>query len=328
MQTLEKVKALLPKELTRAGSDYVSWISEDETGRKMDRDTGYACYAGIMSQLSKIEIRCRPYPRTASGIYGYGPTDAETKAAAARAAAGSQDVQGRLVGRLSPLQYARFTRGAFRAGILPKGVKVFHDPQYGNCLTVPRKGWDRHTIYTILALYRWIDCFPGNMWSVLLIQEEFRKKGIFLPFLQCLHYVLSCDSKYNSGHSFLYFLNGNDRNPALGWAWAKFSSMTMEERSLLGSKGETWRMYITLSETINSKAQKDQSAWYPGEPKFKVASVEGLLDPRLSPLYTRPADFGPEEFRNLMEGISNAPAALKPSALTPPAADPVAHQGE
>lgn len=312
MGMFEKVKALLPKELARAGSDYVSWISEDEKGRKMDRDKGYACYAGIMTRLPEMEIQCRPFPRHEGGIYGKTP---------AQAAANEQDPQGRLAGRLSPLQYARFTRGAFRTGIFPKGVKVFHDPQYGNCLTLPRKGWDRHTIYTILVLYRWIDCFPDNMWAVLLIQEDFRKRGIFLPFLQCLHYVISCNSQYNGGHSFLFLSNGHYCNPALGWAWAKFNSMTMEERSLLDSKGEIRRMYTTLAETINPQAQKDQSAWYFGKPQFKVASVEGLLDPRLSPLYTRPADFGPEEFRNLMEGISNASAALQPPASDPPAAD-------
>jgi hypothetical protein len=300
MKVLEKIFKTLPAELVGAGNDLVHWTAFNAKGAEYGKWGYNACYASAMQSLENLEIHCRPFPR-AQKSYGFIPKDLSPVVAN----------NSRREGRLSPLQYARLTRNAFRSRILVEGVKTFHDPEYGNCLTISRGSLDRHSAYVALSFYRWMDSRPQDMWSAVMIMDHFRSRGVLLPFLQCLHYVIA-RKDYGAGHGFIHNYSNNQRNPALGWAWAKFNSLPVKERAKLTPKNVTWAVYSMLADTINpQKNPVDSGGRYPvyptGEPILLLKDTDDLLSPKLSPLYTHPERFGPEEFKKLMEGIQDAP---------------------
>lgn len=283
--------ASLPKEL-KDDVDYVLWTAFDAKKKEVGKWTYTACYASIMNRLGAVEIHCRPWKR--GSFMSYNDRGDYVSV-------GNGDP---FQGRASALQYARFMRLLTRHRIALPGVRAFTDPEHGNSLLVPREGWDRHTVYILLCLYRWQDVKSRTMYTTLALMDRLRDKGHFLPFLQCLHYVM-CARTLGDGHSFLPVQGGNAKNPALGWAWAHFNRLPGEARAKLEPKTDTTSMLLGLSEKLNPPAEKTSRRrryWYEHtEPKLQLEDTSDLLHPRFSPLYTHPEQFGPEEFRKLIE---------------------------
>lgn len=281
--------ASLPKEL-KDDSDYVLWTAFDEKKKEVGKWSYTVCYASIMNRLGSLEIHCRPWKRGTFMSYNGGNY--------VPVGEGSP-----FQGRASALQYARFMRLCARHGIALPGVKAFTDAEHGNCLIVPREGWDRHTVYVLLCLYRWQDVKARTMYATLALMDRLRQKGYFLPFLQCLHYVM-CERSLGDGHSFLPVAGNQARNPAMGWAWAHFNRLPKEAREKLTPKTDTTSMFSQLSEKLNPPSEKPpkRRSWYHyTEPSLHLSATTDLLHPRFSPLYTHPEQFGPEEFRKLMK---------------------------
>ena len=268
------VAAAIPKQLQDASSDLVSWTAIGDRGYEVGKWKYYSCYALAMSQLAQLEVYCRPYPRGAQ-VYPVNEDKVINK-----------DM--RKVGRFSGLQYLRFMRSLQKVGIAPEGAKFFVDKEHGNCLTVP-KGLDRHTVYTLLALYRYQDTYPTTLWRTALIQRHLRRNGIPLPFLQALFYVMTRHGFMN-GHSPINF---SQNDLSLGWAWAFFNQLPQGKREELTPKTDTMSMFRDLAQTIRTT----------GLPKLKT---ESFLLPAYSPLFTEPEKFTKESYANLLKENKDA----------------------
>lgn len=290
MKNLEELLNNLPKcppEISAATGDLVAWTSKDAHSKELGEWKINNCYAAIMPNLSKLEIHCRPYNRGApigSGIY---TPSIKTKGP-----------RGPLEGRLNPLQYLRFMNSCRRAGMIPEGAKYFVDPKEGNCLFIPRNGYDRHTIFELLTLYRTVDSRPDGAWLILYLQDFLRKHGIFLPFLQIFFFAAQHSVypyRFRSAHGWpLNFC----AYPSLAkaWAFSRFFRFSLKERKKLFEEPQTITMWINLAHSLKLPLplkSKEWTAWNPSELQ--------LLHPRYSPIFTRPEEFDKEKLLALRE---------------------------
>lgn len=264
-----------PPELKEFG-DLVSWKA---TIGGAQIETSIVCYASLMKHLSDADIKCYAFPRGCVANYTsvYNNGDLANK--------------GPLAGRLSPLQYARIMNSFRRSGILPEGIEYFSDKKKGHCLHIPPQGYDRHTVYMLLSFYRMVDSVPPVLWSLLNLQDALRKRGLFLPFLQILFYMLNEPGKsLQTSHSTPINARYVPGTTSLGraWSFSKFYHMSLEERSKAFSKElRTDVMWRTLAAGIKSDVK------VPAE----------LLSPKLTPVFTHPEKFGPAELAELVKKV-------------------------
>lgn len=265
-------------------TDYVRWTAFADKGREIGKWSYTACYGSIMRQLDQIEVHCRPY-------YGREPGDLKRAS-------------------LHMTQYKRFFNLCKKAGLVPPEVRAYTE-KGENKLLIPRLGWDRHTVYTSLSLYRHADCHPRMVTKAVLLYQKFKREGI--NFLQCLHYALSEHGSPNSGHAFINMNTGSDYeanygglNLAAGVALARFARMTVEERSKLKPEGRTLPVMCRLAQDLNPiKTSGEVPSYYPehsggakngiGTPTYVLKSRESILLPKFTFLYEKP-DLTPKEF--------------------------------
>ncbi len=290
VEELSAVK--IPAKLTNH-SDHVRWTAFREGGTEMGKWTSTACYSGIMSALDKVEVHCRPYFTRKPG---------DLKRAA-----------------LHMTYYKRFFNLCKKAGLVPPEVRVYTE-KGENKLHLPRLGWDRHTVYAVLSLYRHADCHPRMVMHAMLLHQKLKEQKIH--FLQCLHYALAEFGCPNPGHTFInmnsrgdYEANWGGLNLAAGAALARFANMAIEERRKLEPTGRTLPVMCKLAHELNPIRKPEQagersSYMYEahrtsakngiGTPTYVLKSRESILLPKFTFLYDKP-DLTPKEFAAAVE---------------------------
>ncbi len=265
-------------------TDSVRWTAFTDKGMEIGEWKYTPCYGNIMRQLDKIEVHCRPY-------YNQKPGDLKRAS-------------------LHMTQYKRFFNFCKKAGLVPPEVRVYTE-KGENKLHIPRLGWDRHTVYTVLSLYRHTDCHPRLAMKAVLLYQKLKREGI--NFLQCLHYALAEYGSPNSGHAFINMNTGSDYeancgglNLAAGAALGRFARMTTEERSKLKPEGRTLPVMCRLAQDLNPiKTSVKVPSYYPehshgakngiGVPTYVLKDREYILLPKFTFLYEKP-DLTPKEF--------------------------------
>ena len=198
-----------------------------------------------------------------------------------------------------------------KAGLVPPEVRVYME-KGENKLQIPRLGWDRHTVYTILSLYRHADCHPHMVMKAVLLYQKLKQEGV--SFLQCLHYALAEYGSPNSGHTFInmstrmdYEANCGGLNLAAGVALARFARMSIGKRGELQPIDQTLPAMCKLVKDLNPirPSTKEVPSYYSanstgagngiGTPTYILKSRESILLPKFAPLYENP-DLTPEEF--------------------------------
>lgn len=210
-----------------------------------------ACYHGILPQLAAYEIHCRPW---------------NGKNSAPR------------------LMHQRFFRELIDCGIIPPEAQV-RTVKGENVLILPRQGWDRHTIFVALSLYRHADCHGKSILGrTMILQQRLHKEGVH--FLQCLHWAL-CNTDYGVWHCCInldcrrgpYEQNTRD-NPGTDLKWglalAVFGKMSLADRArqekLSKIKSSTF-MFAHLAMQLQD---------------FKIKSTDEILDPKYAKYYRDP----------------------------------------
>lgn len=264
------VRKSQPKHLRDVG-DSVHWTSVDDKGKKSGLWRSPHCYASIMNNLAQQEILCRSRPR--EKVLKTLPWH----------------------NRLRPHDYERLMNLHKEAGMIPQEVQIFSN-RHGNCMLVPRAGYDRHTVYVTLCLYRYADSRPLTMKTILDLYDQLN-----LPWLQVYHYGMACRG-VGPGHGFISFEGGISgslgTNPATGMALCRFASLPLEERAKLkqGARGSTYEYMTAWTREVNLMIQAKLDSpghWGHGNsflrPQYMLRRTEQLLDPRLSSLYTDPS---------------------------------------
>lgn len=270
MDLYEEFIKTLPKRIINPSNDYVQWTATTKNKERVGRWKYTICYSPIMSQLGEYEIRCIPFNR-------YRLPNRHRKY--------------RTGDRMGPLSYLQFMHKCQTVNLIPSEIEFFHDKKVGNCMVIPRAGWDRHTVYTALSLYRHLDCRPRTMSVALSIHRKTK-----LPWLQVLHYILS---KLNGveGHTFIdmtlnTYGNKGGLNPGTAMALCAFSALSLSDRDSLPNSNQTCTMFKELTNTLNplQKNSKSKSKlWFSqvyGQPTYLYPDQESILDPKYSPLYT------------------------------------------
>ncbi len=228
--------------------DSVSYkaIGEDGRERRFERAN---CFDGVMSNLGGYEIHCRPWN---------GKNSAPS------------------------LTYQRFFRELIRYGVVPQGVRA--GAQKGqNVLVIPRRGWDNHTVFVALSMYRHADCHGKSIVGrTMALHDELSRKGIH--FLQCLHWAF-CNTDYGTWHSCINLTSNSSPYDGSKWAartenlrWglalAAFGRLTLERRKeeLAPWEGTT-HMFDGLARKLRS---------------IKLDHVDDILDPQYSRYYEDP----------------------------------------
>lgn len=248
-------------------ADEVSWRAQDQ--KRSMRGEGYtACYAPIMSTLGKHDIICWTHPR--SKLY--------------HRAFGNQ---------LSEKDFCKLIDLWKSVGFIPPEVWRGRRKGIGkNVMIIPRKGWDRHTVYVTLCLYRYSDALPRTMRAALKIHEQ-----TGLPWLQVYQYAMASINK-GARHGFVGFTNsvsaqqalGEGVNPGLSMALCKFGHLSLEERAK-NSKENPCYVYSFFTEWVSelNPPRKKRLRWGKQEvPAYLYASREDILNPSYSPLFTTP----------------------------------------
>jgi hypothetical protein len=299
------------KVVNNSHQDSVRWTAIDKNGEEVGQWSRSACYAGIMSNLGSYEIHCRPYWKRGGryGDYrGYGSRPRVSTADQAEDDERRDKATSLLPGSL----YKDFWKFCKEAGLVPEEVEITVKNQQ-NLLVIPRLGWDRHTVYTILSLYRHCDCQPRMPATAVLLYRKLREQGVH--FLQCLHYAMADLDHPFTGHVFIlmgesdgcYYGNHGARNLAASLAMVRFARMPMKERKALGN-GMTYAMFCQLANDLNPVQAGRRRNTYSaqpttgiGRPQYMLRSKESLLLPKFAPLYENP-DLAPKEFAKAMEG--------------------------
>lgn len=201
--------------------------------------------------------------------------------------------------RLRPHDYERLMNLHKEAGMIPQEVQIFSN-RHGNCMLVPRAGYERHTVYVALCLYRYADAKPLTMKTILDLYDQ-----LDLPWLQVFHYGMACRN-VGAGHGFISFVRGdcsyvgNEQgvNPATATSLCRFAHMPLEERAKLkqGKSDYTYTYTGQWTSEMNppTKVKLDNPGhWNHGStvnrPAIMLRNPEQILDPRLSPIYVDPS---------------------------------------
>lgn len=258
MSLYQKILSAIPNRITRgqgAASDYVTWTAFSEDGFEAGKWKYEYCYSPIMNHLGNYTIHCKPYqPRAGTS-------------------------------RMHPIHVMWFMRRCQNVGLIPQEIRIFLEPGVGTCMLIPREGWDRHTVYTALSLYRHCDCQAASMMTALRIHKQ-----LGLPWLQVLHYTLA-HLNHGTNHTFVgmdTYSGMGKINPGTGMALRAFASLTTEERKGLPQPGNTCNMFTALADVANPQR------------KYMYQTTEDILDPRYSPIYSDDR-LGPEDLKRIME---------------------------
>lgn len=291
--------------------DWIRWTALSESGAEVGKWGRTACYSGIMGNLGSYEIHCRPYwKRSDAYEHDASRMDVADKAEDAKR---RDEATNLLPGGL----YKDFWKFCKETGLVPEEAKAFVENKQ-NRLAIPCQGWDRHTVYTTLSLYRHCDCQPRMAATAVLLYRKLRRQGVH--FLQCLHYAMSDLNHPNHGHVFIimaensgcYGGNYGARNLAASLAMARFARMPMEERKGLGN-GMTYSMFCNMAKDLNPTRSESASANYHspriangvGHPRYVLKNKDSVLLPKFAPLYEN-SDLTPEEFAEAMKGECEA----------------------
>ncbi len=232
----------------RDKGDAVSYkaIGRDGKERVWDRTS---CFSGVMSDLGGYEIHCRPWN---------GQNSAPS------------------------LIYQRFFRELIRFGVVPQGVRA--GTQGGqNILVIPRRGWDDHTVFVALSMYRHADCHGKSIvGQTMTLYDRLGKTGVH--WLQCLHWAF-CHTDYGTWHSCINLTSnpspyyGDDVEPRTknlkwGLALAAFGKITPTKRKEeLAKENQTTLMFDTLARKLKN---------------IRLDHVDGILDPQYAQYYENP----------------------------------------
>ncbi len=259
MSKFQKVYGKLPRYLSDRG-DSVSWTAHNKEGAEMGAWKYTACYRTIMSNLGDWRIICKSFPAPKIG-------------ACFR------------FNRLSADDFSRYLDLFKEVGIIPEGV-ICKRTRLGNIMIIPRKGWDRFTVYSTLCLFRYADSRPRTITAALRIQKE-----TGLPWLQVYQYCMASQN-VSAGHGFISLQNTVQAglNPATGMSLCKFGRMPMEKRAAESVKYPAYvsvyfqKWIAKLNEQTN---QQREGSWgtHP-TPRYSFKDVEEILNPHYSPLFT------------------------------------------
>lgn len=290
---------VIPAGIKEHAGDLVRWTAfpkDGAPGGEVGKWTRTACYAGIMQSLGAYEIHCRPRwtgvsdTKKAPKDYHYLPNGL----------------------------YKKFWRLCKESGLVHDDVKVY--TQHGqNRLIVPRKGWDRHTVYTALSLYRHCDAHPQMIARAVLLHKKLEDEGI--PFLQCLHYAMARRNCGTWGHTFIsvesgaaYQSNCGALNIAAGMALASFAEMNIRQRKKLDGQTMSVSIFCQLAKKWNPiQIKGGKNLHYSpqpeagiGFPQYKLKSIESILLPEFAPFYEDPNKVTAEQFAEAMKGKCDA----------------------
>ncbi len=304
MAKLSDIK--IPKGIQNDGhADNVRWTAFKADGTEAGKWDYTPCYSSIMRQLGEHEIHCRPYWNRPYQTNCGGPPSEKWLAMDAKVRDAST----------SPLPsdlYKEFWKLCKESGLVHTTIRNFVSKKQ-NRLVIPRKGWDRHTVYTVLSLYRHCDCQPKLIATAVLLYEKLKSEGIH--FLQCLQYAMAEYNSPNTGHVFItannnggYDSNYGGLNIATGMAMALFSQMSIQERKKLAPENSTVMMFCQLAtrwNPIKVEGPKRSYSSVPqtgsGTPEYRLGSKESLLLPEFAPFYENPAEVTLEEFAEAMK---------------------------
>lgn len=148
-------------------ADSVTWKATHKDGKAVA--TSSACYAPAFNHdLGNLEIQCSPWTATKKKS-------------------------------LAAFWYRRFFDLVKTTGLVVPEAEFAHKDG-ANLLTIPASGWDRHTVYITLCLYRQADVHPAEIMKIVYLWNRLKKHGV--SFLQCLYYGIAT-TKFNSGHYFM-----------------------------------------------------------------------------------------------------------------------------
>jgi hypothetical protein len=292
-----------PEIVNNKHADYVSWTAFDKNGKEYGEWNATACFAHIMRNPGRYEIHCRPYWQRKFGTYCYRTNQIKNSE---EAKAEDEKKRDEAVSLLPGNLYKQFWKYCKEVGLVPPEVKVFVKNGQ-NRLLIPRKGWDRHTVYIALSLWRHCDCHPRIPAMAILLYRKLKKRGVH--FLQCLHYAMADYGSPNPGHVFItindqttYQSNYGAFNLAAGLALAHFCRMPLEERKKLQPESQTNAMFCNLAKDLNPILNRKSSGYYSanpangvGYPEYRFKSKESLLLPKFGPLFDR-TDLTPKAF--------------------------------
>lgn len=307
------IKAELAKTLTfvhtgdspyQDTNDFVSWTGKYPGEDKITENylEGSACYYRIMSKLGNVEIYCQPFSRG----FGFSYTDCTLKKKKELPPEEKARLikESRLSNRLSKDQYLQLAQVWTDAKIAPEGVIFEHSPELGNCMTIPSKGWDRHTVYILLCFYRWMDHNPTLVWGAHLLREKLREQGKNLTYLQVMFYLLVQEGTCNSNHSFFGYNmlkrveSGKGKAKVsktylyapLGWAWANWYTLGRKGKCEFETSANTDSTLMTMAKAVGGEGQT-----------YQFIAEESFLSPKLDPLFSQPENFrDPEVFQKFM----------------------------
>lgn len=227
--------------------DSVCWDAVRENGTHLGNWKSNACYASALSTqcgLGGLEIHCKPMN---------GP--------------GKSPMPGK--------DFQEFFRLCQEVGMVPTGVKATTKDK-ANLLTIPRNGWDRHTLYITLCYYRQCDIRPSEIMTALGLWKHLEPKGT--TFLQILHY-LAATSTISCGHTFMNlspYGGGNKLDLGPGAALTWFAGLSKAQRAKtdksLTSKDRSFSSG-NYTETMLAEKAKTFSVG-------KVTDVSGILEPK------------------------------------------------
>lgn len=306
MAKLSAIK--IPKGIQNDGhADSVRWTAFKADGTEAGKWDYIPCYSSIMRQLGEYEIHCRPYWNRPPNPNAYSNRPS-TKEWIAKDAKVRDATPCLLPGDL----YTEFWKLCKESGLAPKATRNFARKGQ-NRLVIPRKGWDRHTVYTALSLYRHCDCHPKLIATAVLLYEKLKSEGVH--FLQCLQYAMAEYNSPNTGHVFIttnhnggYDSNYGGLNIATGMAMAFFSQMDIRKRKKLEPENSTVMMFCQLAmrwNPIKVAGPKRSYSSVPqtgsGKPEYRLENKESLLLPEFATFYENPAKVTPEEFAEAMK---------------------------
>lgn len=281
MTLFSRVESRQPKHLADIG-DAVLWDAVDKKGNHKGEWKYTDCYGTIMSNPGYYEITCRPYPKPKMG---------------------------RFRNRLTKTEYAQITDLFKEVGLIPDEVKCFTNWR-GNMMVIPRKNWDRHTVYIALCLYRYMDSKPRTFRAALQIWRQTK-----LPWLQVFHYAMAHRGVgVGAGHGFTGFATGHNYggggglNPATSMALCRFGATGLAARRREIPKknpGFTYTFLQEIQNKLNPTTKKKERWSMVDVPALQFRNLEQILDPHFSPLFTDPTI----DAQGLREIMESAPPA-------------------
>lgn len=236
------MKIALQEQHYRDKTDHVSYLAIHSEGYTQDVRDDF-CYGKIIHDLTSYEITCRPYHSTNS---------------------------------CPPPVFRAFFRELQSCGVIPKEIR-FGAKQGKNTLVIPRQGWDYHTIFVTLSMYRHSDQHGISIVGrTMKLYDSLKEQGVH--FLQCLHWALVttnyshwhscinlCDNPYDGSHA-------RAKNLKWGLALAVYGRLTLAER-----KSIRQRQSVVMFDHL-AKGLRD----------FKIKQADEILDPKYAEYYHHP----------------------------------------